>query len=59
MTLQYQGGPVVGSMMTVWDLDKQAFRKINLATIQGCGLVLKEAKRTFEEVRQELHDLLF
>ena len=45
--------------MTVFDLDLQAVRQINLSTIQGCGVVLKEAKRTFEEVRQELHDLLF
>ena len=59
MSFVYQGGAIQGNHMTVFDLDQQAFRKIDLSTVQPGGVVLKEAKRTFEEVRQELHDLLF
>ncbi|MCH8961260.1 MAG: hypothetical protein IH820_08030 [Bacteroidetes bacterium] len=59
MSFQYQGGAIQGNHMTVFDLDKQAVRKIDLSMVQPGVVVLKQAKRTFEEVRQELHDLLF
>ncbi len=41
MTFRYQGGPIVGSSMTVWDLEADAHRKINLSTIQPGGVVLR------------------
>ena len=59
MIFQYQGGTIQGSHMTVWDLEAQGVRKIDLNTVQGFGVVLKETKRTYEEIKAELHDLLF
>lgn len=33
MRLRYEGGPITGSMMQVRDLDKDAIRTVNLATV--------------------------
>ena len=59
MSFQYQGGAIQGGYMTVFDLDKQAFRKLNLSTVQGCGVVLHEAKKGFDDIKQQLHALMF
>lgn len=33
MRLQYEGGPIRGALMQVRDLDKEATRTVNLATV--------------------------
>ena len=37
MRCQYEGGPIKGTMMQVYDLDKQAIRTLNLSTIHTLG----------------------
>ena len=46
MSFVYQGGAIVGSSMTVWDLEAEGIREINLTTVQPSGVVLQERKRT-------------
>ena len=58
MTFEYRGGAIQGKYMTVWDLDKQAIRKINLMTIQGCGVVLKQKKQALANALAGI-DMLF
>lgn len=41
MTFQYQGGPIVGALMTVWDIEAHDHRRVNLNTVTGSGLVLR------------------
>lgn len=54
MTFQYQGGPIVGALMTVWDVEEEAYRRLNLNTVTGSGLVLREAKRPLATAGVEL-----
>ena len=58
MTFEYRGGAIQRNHMTVWDLDAQSFRKIDLNTVQGCGVVFKEKKQTMAAARAGV-DLMF
>ena len=57
MRLQYTGGLIRGTMMQVRDLDKDAIRTVNLATIHTLGEV---KPKTFDPSRmtcEEIADL--